>query len=209
MPLSYEIWHRRFAHLGPWNFQKVQKLVEAVTIDSQTPQGGLRLRGMQRSQTCNLSDAPMRRPTVHGDRIHTWRYLRLDRPHRLWEISLFLDLHRRRDSDDLSLRFKVKDGKGSPRILPQIGVHRRTRIAGASSRFKRTAAENIGNRRRRCARNTASTTKRRALILRSETASPNEPTGRFTKGYGQSSPRPSSLRNFGPNSLVLLHISKP
>jgi hypothetical protein len=35
-PLSYEVWHRRFAHLGPWNLQKVQKLVEGMAIHPDT-----------------------------------------------------------------------------------------------------------------------------------------------------------------------------
>jgi hypothetical protein len=34
--LPYGMWHRRFAHLGPWNLQKVEKLVEGMAIDPAT-----------------------------------------------------------------------------------------------------------------------------------------------------------------------------
>jgi gag-polypeptide of LTR copia-type len=69
--LSYEIWHRRFAHLGPWNLQKVEKLVEGMAIDSKTlPTEGYACEAcISGSQTRNLSDAPMTRRTVPGDRI--------------------------------------------------------------------------------------------------------------------------------------------
>jgi hypothetical protein len=140
----------------------------------------------------------MQRPTAPGDRIHRWRYLRLDRPHRLSEISLFLDLHRRRDSDDISLRFN-----------PKRSVNASSSSEASSNEINKRRRRILQNRWPRCARSTASTTKRRPPILRSETASPNEPTGRFAKGYVQSALRPSSRRNSGPNSLVLLHISKP
>jgi hypothetical protein len=72
-PLSYEIWHRRFAHLGPWNLQKVQKLVEGMAIDPETlPKEGYACEArISGSQTHNLSDAPMQRRTVPGDRIHS------------------------------------------------------------------------------------------------------------------------------------------
>jgi transposase InsO family protein len=71
--LSYNIWHRRFAHLGPWNLQKVEKLVDGMAIDPATlPKEGyaceLCILG---SQTRNLSDTPMTRCTVPGDRIHS------------------------------------------------------------------------------------------------------------------------------------------
>jgi len=32
-PLAYDTWHRRFAHLGPWNLRKVEKLVKGMAID--------------------------------------------------------------------------------------------------------------------------------------------------------------------------------
>jgi len=31
--LLYDIWHCHFAHLGPWNFQKVEKFVDGMAID--------------------------------------------------------------------------------------------------------------------------------------------------------------------------------
>jgi transposase InsO family protein len=72
-PLSYNIWHRRFAHLGPWNLQLVQKLVEGMAIDPETlPKEGYACEAcILGSQTRNLSDAPMTRCTVPGDRIHS------------------------------------------------------------------------------------------------------------------------------------------
>src|SRR5271163_846394 len=72
-PLSYNIWHRRFAHLGPWNLQKVERLVEGMAIDPETrPKEGYACEAcISGSQTRNLSDAPMQRRTVPGDRIHS------------------------------------------------------------------------------------------------------------------------------------------
>jgi transposase InsO family protein len=72
-PLSYDIWHRRFAHLGPWNLQKVAKLVEGMAIDPETlPKEGYACEAcISGSQTRNLSDAPMQRRTVPGDLIHS------------------------------------------------------------------------------------------------------------------------------------------
>jgi hypothetical protein len=71
--LPYEIWHHRFAHLGPWNLQKVQKLVDGMIIDPATlPKEGYACKAcISGSQTRNLSDAPMQRRTVAGDRIHS------------------------------------------------------------------------------------------------------------------------------------------
>jgi transposase InsO family protein len=71
--LPYEIWHRRFAHLGPWNLQKAQKLVIGMAIDPATlPKEGYACEAcILGSQTRNLSDAPMTRCTVPGDRIHS------------------------------------------------------------------------------------------------------------------------------------------
>jgi hypothetical protein len=72
-PLSYNIWHRRFAHLGPWNLQKAQTIVEGMAIDPTTlPKEGYACEPcISGSQTRNLSDAPMTRRTVPGDRIHS------------------------------------------------------------------------------------------------------------------------------------------
>jgi len=70
--LPYDNWHRRFAHLGPWNLRKVEKLVEGIAIDPETlPKERDHYNCeacMSGSQTCNLSDTPMRRP---GDLIHS------------------------------------------------------------------------------------------------------------------------------------------
>ena len=72
-PLSYDVWHRRFAHLGPWNLQKVQKLVEGMAIDpSSLPKEGYDCEAcITGSQTRNLSDAPMQRRKEAGDLIHS------------------------------------------------------------------------------------------------------------------------------------------
>ncbi|HEU0048972.1 MAG TPA: hypothetical protein VFQ43_15375, partial [Nitrososphaera sp.] len=72
-PLSYNIWHRRFAHLGPWNLQKVAKLVEGMVIDPDTlPKEGYACEAcISGSQIRNLSDVPMRRRTEPGDLIHS------------------------------------------------------------------------------------------------------------------------------------------
>ena len=61
--LSYGIWHRRFAHLGPWNLQKVEKLIDGMAIDPETlPKEGYACEAcISGSQTRNLSDTPMRR----------------------------------------------------------------------------------------------------------------------------------------------------
>jgi hypothetical protein len=71
--LSYDIWHRRYADLGPWNLQLVQKLVDGMAIDPATlPKEGYACEPcILGSQTRNLSDTPMTRCTVPGDRIHS------------------------------------------------------------------------------------------------------------------------------------------
>jgi len=62
-PPPYDIWHRRLAHLGPWNLRKVEKFVTDMAIDLETL-----LKQEDRysceacisgSQTRNLSDTPM------------------------------------------------------------------------------------------------------------------------------------------------------
>lgn len=72
-PLPYQVWHRRFAHLGQWNLQKAEKLVEGMVIDPQTfPEDGDNCEAcISGSQTRNLSDAPMTRRKQPGDRIHS------------------------------------------------------------------------------------------------------------------------------------------
>ena len=71
--LPYNICHRRFAHLGPWNLRKVEKLVDGMAIDPETlPQEGYACEAcISGSQTRNLSDAPMKRRTEPGDLIHS------------------------------------------------------------------------------------------------------------------------------------------
>ena len=71
--LPYDIWHRRFAHLGPWNLQKVEKLVEGMAIDPATiPKKGYDCEAcISGSQTRNFSDAPMAKRKEPGDRIHS------------------------------------------------------------------------------------------------------------------------------------------
>ena len=72
--LPYETWHRRLAHLGPWNVKKLQQLANGIAIDAATlpkidsdPCEAC----IQGHQTRNLSDTPMRRRTVPGDLIHS------------------------------------------------------------------------------------------------------------------------------------------
>src|SRR5947199_5038178 len=69
---------------------------------------------------------------AHDKTKATWRsnpqrHLRLDQPHRPRRIEIFSHVHRRRNSDDISLCFKVKIGKGSAGMLPQIPQYLRTR----------------------------------------------------------------------------------
>src|SRR5271154_1053750 len=72
-PLSYDVWHRHFAHLESWNLQKVQKLVEGMAIDpSSLPKERYDCEAcISDSQTRNLSDAPMQRRKEAGDLIHS------------------------------------------------------------------------------------------------------------------------------------------
>jgi Integrase core domain len=58
---------------GAWNLQLVQKLVEGMAIDPESlPKEGYPCEAcILGSQTRNLSDAPMTRCTVPGDRIHS------------------------------------------------------------------------------------------------------------------------------------------
>ncbi|HTS05200.1 MAG TPA: DDE-type integrase/transposase/recombinase, partial [Candidatus Eisenbacteria bacterium] len=73
-PLPYDTWHRRFVHLGPWNLRKAEKLVDGMAIDPETlPKGdGYACEAcISGSQTRNLSDAPMKRRTGPGDRVHS------------------------------------------------------------------------------------------------------------------------------------------
>jgi len=62
-PLPYDIWHRCFAHLGPWNLQKAENLVDGMAINLETlPKKGYACEGcISGSQTRNFSDAPMTR----------------------------------------------------------------------------------------------------------------------------------------------------
>src|SRR5579871_3891619 len=70
--LPYDVWHRRFAHLGPWNLIKVEKMVDGMRIDEATlPKDELCEACIKGSQTRDLNDKPMRRRTVPGDLIHS------------------------------------------------------------------------------------------------------------------------------------------
>ena len=55
--LPYNIWHHRFTHLGPWNLQQVEKLVDGMAIDLETlPKEGYACEAyISGSQTRNLS----------------------------------------------------------------------------------------------------------------------------------------------------------
>ena len=72
--LPYETWHRRLAHLGPWNVKKLQQLANGIAIDATTlpkTDSDPCEACIQGHQTRNLSDTPMRRRTVPGDLIHS------------------------------------------------------------------------------------------------------------------------------------------
>jgi transposase InsO family protein len=72
--LPYDTWHRRLAHLGPWNVRKLQQLADGITVDSATfPKNDLDPCEpcIQGHQTRNLNDAPMQRRMVPGDLVHS------------------------------------------------------------------------------------------------------------------------------------------
>jgi len=71
--LPYDTWHRRLAHLGPWNVKKLQGMANGMAIDMETfsIEDDQCEACIQGHQTRNLSDTPMRRRTVPGDLIHS------------------------------------------------------------------------------------------------------------------------------------------
>jgi transposase InsO family protein len=71
--LPYDVWHRRLAHLSPWNLKKAQQMATGIAIDATTfPTSEERCEAcIQGGQTRHLSDKPMRRRTVPGDLIHS------------------------------------------------------------------------------------------------------------------------------------------
>jgi hypothetical protein len=72
--LPYDTWHRRLAHLGPWNVKKVEQLAKGVAIDPKTfpVENDDKCEAcIQGGQTMHYGDQAMRRRTIPGDLIHS------------------------------------------------------------------------------------------------------------------------------------------
>ena len=59
--LPYDTWHRRLAHLGPWNVKKAQQVAKGIAIDAATfPADDEKCEAcIQGGQTMHYSDKPM------------------------------------------------------------------------------------------------------------------------------------------------------
>jgi len=72
--LPYDTWHRRLAHLGPWNVKKVEQLAKGVAVDPKTfpVENDDKCEAcIQGGQTMHYGDQAMRWRTVPGDLIHS------------------------------------------------------------------------------------------------------------------------------------------
>jgi Integrase core domain len=157
-------------------------------------------------QTRNLSDAPMTRCTVPGDRIHSdicgWIT-----PIALGEsryILIFID-----DATRMMYLFVIK--MKTAKEVRECFLKFRNIFEQDGRRIKSIRTDGGGEYRKQMAELCTETGihhEERAPYTPEQTESPNEPTEQFAKGYSPSSPKPSSRKSSGPKSPMPLHISK-